>query len=162
MVDSATNNEHFATADTWHAAQAMLTFRPLQPRHTAGLGLQSLRVHIRDHKKRDVALGDRTLEAHYGAFVLSQARRGENEARRLALDVSYGSQPYEARIGSHEARVYELGPEVEPDDIDGRSPSVVTWSDGHMFYLVASAELPADTLIQIAGSLYFVRPAVSS
>ena len=54
----------------------------------------------------------------------------------------------------HEAMAYELGPEPEPDDIDGRMPAVVTWSDGEIFYLVASGELTVDWLLRIAGSLY--------
>jgi hypothetical protein len=68
----------------------MLTFQPLAPKHTAGLSLDSLRIHLRDHKLRDVPVGHRTLEAHYGSFVLSQARKGAKEARRLAIEVSYG------------------------------------------------------------------------
>src|SRR4030095_9785991 len=103
----------------------MLSFRPLVPKYTAGLRLQSIQIHVRDHKQRDLAIGERTLEAHYGSFVLSQARKGEQEARRRALTLSYGPAPREARIGGHDARVYELGPEPEPGDIDGRSPSVV-------------------------------------
>jgi hypothetical protein len=39
---------------------------------------------------RDVAIGDRSLEAHYGRFVLSQARKGVEESR-IALNVSYGA-----------------------------------------------------------------------
>lgn len=154
------SNPYFETADTWQDAERLLTFRPVVPRDTAGRDLQSLRIHIRDHKQRDLPVGDRTLEAHYGAFVLSEARRDEREALRLALSVSYGQGPVEARIGGHEARVYELGPEPEPDDIDGRSPAVVTWSDGGMFFLVASGELPAHTLIKIAVSLYAPPPPV--
>jgi hypothetical protein len=50
--------------------------------------------------------------------------------------------------------VYELGPEPPPDDIDGRSPSVVAWHDGEMFYLLASIEMAADVLVRIATSLY--------
>ena len=75
---------------------------------------------------------DRTLEAQYGAFVLSQTHRGAVEAKRLALKVSYGADPRAALIAGHEARVYELGPEPPPDDVEGRSPAVVAWSDGHL------------------------------
>lgn len=46
----------------------MLKFRPLEPRHTAGLRLQSIRIHVRDHKLRELSVDDRTLEAHYGSF----------------------------------------------------------------------------------------------
>jgi hypothetical protein len=49
---------------------------------------------------------------------------------------------------------YELGPEPAIDDIDGRAPSVVTWHDGEMFYLIASGQMSADDLIKIANSLY--------
>ena len=105
----------------------MLTFQPREPRYTAGLRLRSVRIHVRDHKLRELSINDRTLEAHYGGFVLSQARKGADEARRLALDVWYGNAGEWGRIAGHVARIYELGPEPAPDDIDGRSPAVVTW-----------------------------------
>lgn len=132
----------------------MLTFDPLEPAFTAKLRLQSLRIHVRDHKLRELSIADRTLEAHYGGFSLSQARRSAAEARRLALDVSYGRDPRDIQIAGHAGRVYELGPEPEPDDIDGRSPAVVVWHDGEMFYLVASGQMPASELFRIAISLY--------
>ena len=132
-------------------------FQPLEPRHTAGLRLQSIEIHVRDHKLRDLPIADRTLEAHYGAFVLSQSRKGATEARRLALDVPYGPASREARIAGHSARVYELGPDPPPDDIDGRNPSVVAWHDEDMFYLVASSTLPSDDLVRMAVSLYEKR-----
>ena len=50
--------------------------------------------------------------------------------------------------------MYELGPEPPPDDIDGRSPSVVTWHDVDMFYLIASGEMRSHDLVSIANSLY--------
>jgi hypothetical protein len=68
--------------------------------------------------------------------------------------VSYGRDPREARIAGHEARVYELGPEPEPDDIDGGREAVVVWHDVGMFFLVASREMASDELIEIAISLY--------
>ena len=144
---------HFAAVDTWAAAEAMLAFRPAVPTDTADCPLQTLEIHVRDHKDRELPVDDRTLEAHYGTFVLSQARRGWAEARRLALEVSYGSAPQEARILGRAGKVYELGPEADPADIDGRAPAVVVWCDREMFYLVASAELSAQTLIRIATSL---------
>jgi hypothetical protein len=150
----ANGNPHFLTAESWKSAEAMLTFRPCVPRRTAGLLLQALDIHVRDHKRRELPLGERTLEAQYGPFVLSQARRTEDEARRLVRDVSYGRDPREARIAGHEARVYELGPEPEPDDIDGRREAVVVWHDVGMFFLVASSEMASDELIRIAVSLY--------
>ena len=60
----------------------MLAFQPLEPAYTAGRRLRSLRIHVRDHKLRELPIHDRTLEADYGPFVLSQARRGVDEARR--------------------------------------------------------------------------------
>ena len=132
----------------------MLTFHPLEPEHTAGLRLQSIRIHVRDHKLRELAVGDRSLEAHYGGFVLSQARRSAAEARRLALDVSYGRAPRAAEIAGCAARVYELGSEPQLGDIDGRPPAVVVWHDGELFYLIASDEMPSDNLVRIALSLY--------
>ena len=149
-----TNNPHFETADSWQAAEAMLTFRPLSPKYTAGVALQSIQIYVRDHRQREIAIGDRTCEAHYGSFVVSQSRREENEARRLALEVSYGREPIVARILGHDGRIYELGPEPPPEDIDGRSPAVVTWHHGDMFYLVASSEMPSAELLKIAMSLY--------
>ena len=132
----------------------MLAFDPIEPRFTAGMALQSLRIHVRDHKRRELAVGARTLEAHYGSFVVSESKKGVDEARRLALDVSYGSAGRDARVGRCAARLYELGPVPPADDIDGRSPSVVTWHDREMFYLIASGELTVDVLLRIAASLY--------
>ena len=144
---------HFKAAASFQSARAMLTFDPVEPHFTAGMALQSLRIHVRDHKRRELAPGERTLEANYGSFVVSQSRKGIAEARRLALDVSYGSAGREARVGQCAARLYELGPVPPPDDIDGRSPSVVTWHDGEMFYLIASGELPAEVLLRVASSI---------
>ena len=147
-------NQHFASVPDLAAARGMLTFDPLEPTFTAGLEREGLRIFIRDHKLRDVAVSDRSLEAHYGRFVLSQSRKGVDEARRLALNVSYGRDPREAAIAGHPARIYELGPEPEPDDIDERMPSVVTWHDGEMFFLIASGEMPVEELVLIALSIY--------
>jgi hypothetical protein len=147
-------NQHFATVPDWEAARQMLTFQPFKPALTAGLERVNLRIFIRDHKLRDVTIGARTLEAHYGLFVLTQSRKGVEEARRLALDVSYGPNPREGAIAGRAARIYALGPEPEPDDIDGRMPSVVTWHYGEMFFFIASGEMPAEDLIPIAMSIY--------
>ena len=132
----------------------MLTFQPLEPKHTAGFRLQSIRIHVRDHKLRELSVDDRSLEAYYGGFVLSQARKGASEARRLAIAVPYGRAGRDAEIAGRAARAYELGPEPAADDIDGRSPSVVAWHDAEMFYLVASDEMSSDELVKIAMSLY--------
>jgi len=149
-----TGNQHFETARNWKAARALLTFDPVQPGYTAGLPLQSIRIHVRDHKLRELTVEERTIEAHYGGFVLSQARKGRAEARRLALDVPYGPAGSGVSIAGHPGRIYKLGPEPEPDDIDGRMPAVVVWHDGEMFYLIASGELPCDELTRIALSMY--------
>lgn len=151
------SNPHFETARSWKAARSMLPFQPLSPKHTAGLRLQAIRIHVRDYKMRELSVSDRTLEAYYGGFSLSQARKGAHEARRLALDVSYGRAGRDAQIAGCAARVYELGAEPPPDDIDGRSPAVVTWHDADMFYLIASDEISSDALVGIAISLYAGR-----
>lgn len=135
----------------------MLTFQPFEPTFAAGHELRSLRIFTRDHKMRELSVGERSLEAHYGPFVISQSRKGVEEARRLALDVSYGREPREGTIAGHAARIYELGPEPQPDDIDGRPPSVVVWHDGEMFFLIASGEMAVDELVPIAASMYASR-----
>ena len=147
-------DEHFHTAATWEEARTLLTFEPKQPHDTAGRTLQSLQVHIRDHKRRELAPEDRTLEAHYGTFVISQSQPGPEQARKWALTTSYGQTMREGKIAGRDARVYELGPEALADDIDGRSPAVVAWHDGPVFFLIASTELPAADLEQIARSMY--------
>jgi hypothetical protein len=43
---------------------------------------------------------------------------------------------------------------VPLDDPDGRSPAVVTWHDGEMHYLLASGEMEAVYLVEIATSMY--------
>jgi hypothetical protein len=149
-----TDNQYFASVADLKAAREMLTFAPIEPTFTAGLVREGLRIFIRDHKKRDLPVGDRTLESHYGRFVFTQSRKGVSEARRLALDTSYGQEPREAMIGGHAARVYELGPDPGPDDIDGRMPSVVTWHHDEMFFFMASHEMPVEELIPIAASMY--------
>jgi hypothetical protein len=122
-----TENPHFETASSWKMARAMLTFEPLKPAYTAGLHLQSIRIHVRDHKMR--VPGDWHLPYPTGAM-------GRTE--RLP-DVPHAS---------------ELGLEPPPDDIDGRSPAVVLWHDGELFYLVASGSMPSDELVRIANSIY--------
>ena len=152
-----TANQHFTGVSSWDAAHEMLTFQPFQPTFTASHELRSLRIYVRDHKMRELPIGERSLEVHFGRFVISQSRKGVEEARRLALDVSYGREPQEGAIAGHAARIYELGPEPEPGDIDGRPPSVATWHDGEMFFLIASGELPVADLIPIAASMYDPR-----
>jgi hypothetical protein len=135
----------------------MLTFEPIRPAETLGRALEGLRVHVRDHRQRDLPVGVRTLEAHYGTFVVSQARRPGGDAARLALEVSYGAAPREARVLGRPGRVYELGPEPPPDDVDGRSPAVVVWHEDDLCLLVASGELPVEDLLRVAASMHAPR-----
>lgn len=133
----------------------MIDFEPVAPVETAGRKLQSLAVFVRDHKFRELARQDRSLEVYYDGFSLSQSRKGNKEARRMALEVSYGRAPREALIVGHEGRVYERGPEPAAGDIDPRSPAVVVWCDADMFYLAASYTMDVDDLLFIAGSIYW-------
>lgn len=149
-----TDNPHFEAARSLKAARGTLGFSPREPSYTAGFDLKSLWIHVRDHKLRALPQEKRTLESHYGGFVLSQSQPGAEEARRLALVVSYGRVAREARIAACDARVYELGPEPADYDIDGRSPAVVAWHDVDRFYMIASDTLLADVLVRIAHSLY--------
>ena len=147
-------NPHFATADSWREAAKLLTFSPVEPRETAGYSLEALRIHVRDHRQRELPAAERTLEAHYGGFVLSECRSTERDARQKALEVRYGRDPREIDVSGHEGRSYEMGPEVPADDVDGRMPAVVSWADGEMHLLLASVELSAEALLRIAGSMY--------
>lgn len=148
------SNSHFETASSWKEAEALLTFQPLKPTQTEGFDLQSIAIYVRDYKHRELPVSERSLEVHYEGFVLTQVRSGEDEAKRQTLEVPYGREPIEARIAGHEARVYELGPEPEPGDIDPRNPAVVAWYDAEIFFLIASDALPSDALVRIAVSLY--------
>ncbi|MGE0360956.1 MAG: ankyrin repeat domain-containing protein [Vicinamibacterales bacterium] len=144
----------FLAPATWAEAAALLTFVPRAPADTRGRALVGLRVHVRDHRRRDLPRHLRTLEAHYDGFAVCQSCPGASAARRRALDVRYGSGATPIRVAGHEGRGYPLGPEVPPDDIDGRSAAVVTWPDGPMFHFVASTQLPLEDLERIATSLY--------
>jgi hypothetical protein len=153
MAETA-DNPHFETAESWKEAAAKVAFTPRRPQYTGGHGRQSIRVHVRDHRLRILPVSGRTLEAHYGALVLSQARPGPAEAGRRALAVSYGREPQEAEISGHAGQICELGPDPGPDDIDGRNPAVVTWHVDEMHYLIASAEMSTGVLLRIANSPY--------
>ena len=148
------SNPHFEFPRSWKEARKLVDFTPLEPAESLGCRLQSLAVFVCDHKRRELAVADRSLEAHYGDFVFSQALRGVEEARRLALEARYGLAPVESRIAGREGRIFELGPEPEAEDIDARSPAVVAWCDGEMFYLVASDRLPSADLLRVAESVY--------
>lgn len=147
-------NPHFESAADWADAAGRLTFVPLVPRLTAGPALKSLRIHVRDHRLRELAPDERTLEAYYGIFAFSQSRRTTEDARRAALEVSYGRDPRPLWILGREGKGYELGPVPEPDDLDPRAPSVVAWADGEMFYFLASGEMALSELIDVATSIY--------
>jgi len=147
-------NPHFAYPAGWPEAREMLDFEPAEPAYTAGLELTSLAVFVRDHRHRELPRNERSLEAHYGHFVFSQARRGRDQARRQALETRYGSEPHAGRVAGREARIHELGPEVEPGDSEPRDPAVIAWCDDEMFYLLASDRLDTDVLIAIAESVY--------
>jgi hypothetical protein len=152
-------SRHFASAPDWKAAARLVSFRPRRLDAQDGHQLRSLQVHVRDHRDREVPIGDRTLEAHFGAFVFSQSQHSAAEARRRALEVAYGPAATPGRVGGHEARFYELGPEPPPGDPDGRRPAVVTWYEDRMFFLLASSEVPREALLAIARSLYRSRTA---
>ncbi|MGD8350261.1 MAG: hypothetical protein PVI79_13525 [Gammaproteobacteria bacterium] len=149
-----TENPHFEYPENWQRAAGLVDFEPSEPGLTGGHDLHSLAVFVRDHEHRELPRAERSLEAHYGAFVLSQSRPGAGRARQLALETSYGNAPQAVRIAGREARRYELGPEPGREDPDPRSPAVLVWCDGDRFYLLASEILPADELIPIAESIY--------
>lgn len=138
---------HFVGVVDWAEAESRLGFRPLRPEADPTL----IRIHVRDHKSREV---EPTLEAQFGNYVLSQARRDPSEARRLAHDERYGLDPREIEIAGIDGVAYELGPVPDPDDIDPRPPAVVTWADDDVFVLLASDSMTASQLIEEARSLY--------
>ncbi len=148
------DNPHFASVISPEEAEAWVGYVPRLPSFTAGFELESIAIFVRDHKMREVPIGRRAVELHYGGFVVSQSRPGRVEARRLAIDVGYGQLPLVGQVVGHEARTYELGPVPEPDDIDPRSPSVIVWHDDEVFFLVASSELAVETLMEVAVSVY--------
>lgn len=147
-------NPHFISVESWAAAAAQLAFVPVEPGHTAGRTVESIRLHAYDHKRRELPIIDRTLEAHYGTFLVSQRATPDSAAAStLAIDTSYGADPRPATIGGNEARLYDHGPEPAPDDPDGRMPAVVVWADGAVFHLVTSHDVALDQLVQIAESI---------
>jgi len=60
-IDPNDKKPHFETASSWKAARAKLTFQPREPGYTAGLRLHSIRIHVRDHKLRDLSINDRLI-----------------------------------------------------------------------------------------------------
>jgi hypothetical protein len=153
MADEASNPQ-FASVASVDEAAGLLTFMPRQPRRTAGFECSGIRIFVRDHKLREVPREKRVVEFHYGGFMMSQSHPGPSEARRLAVALRYGPSSIEAQILGREGRIYELGPEPDPDDIDGRNPAVVTWHDDGIQYFVASDTLASSELIDIAMSIH--------
>jgi hypothetical protein len=146
-------NPHFVTVGSWQAAASMVGFRPRVPEYTAGYKLSSLAVWVKDHKLREVSRARRSLEAHYGGFMLAQSEPGQHEAAQLALETSYGRSFVPVSVAGRQGKSYPLGPPVGADDIDGRAPAVVVWADGARFFLLASGELEADVLLRVASTL---------
>jgi len=147
-------NPHFEFFDSWKAAGERVGYVPLIPRSSAGHPLERLALFVRDHRMREVPPGRQALEAHYGSFVFSQSRPGEEEARRRALEGRYGAEPQPVSLGGREGRAYERGPEPPSDDPDPRMPAVVAWADGPRFLLLASDQLELTELLTVAASLY--------
>jgi hypothetical protein len=149
------HNDHFDKAVDWAEAARLVDFEPRRPAFTAGFDLVSLAVHVMDHRKRRLPIGARSLEAHYGAFVIDQKRAASaTDAKRRALSTRYGAVAETVHVAGFERRGYALGPEPDPDDIDGMSPAVIVWSDGAMLYLVARDQLDEVILLRIASSMY--------
>lgn len=108
-----------------------------------------------NHRMQQLAIGERSLEAHYESFVIHQKQANSHAAaKEQAFSRSYGEDPESVLVAGHEAYSYALGPVPKPDDIDGRTPAVVVWPDGDMVYLVASEQLNARVLQRIATSMY--------
>lgn len=149
-----TANPYFEAAASWDEARQRLSFEPIEPKDTAGFELEALRIQVADIDHGELAPDNRSLEAFYGGFVLTQAEKGVVEARRWALEVSYGPDPDPVTVAGHPGMGYDLGPEPPPDDIDPRMPAVVTWHDDDRFFLLASATLETERLLDIALSLY--------
>lgn len=147
-------NPHFTEAATWDEARELVSFVPRIPAFSASRDLKRLAVHVMDHKKRDLPLDQRSLEAYYDGFIFSQAYKGRAKAKHEALEVSYGENPRVASIRGREGRVYDLGPMPPPGDIDPRPPAVVVWHDDGLLFLVASDTLVVQELLPIASSIY--------
>lgn len=152
---------HFRTVADWTEAAALVDFVPRRPRFTAGFRRSSLAVHVLDHHTRPLPIGRRSVEAHYGGFVVSQQRAASPPAAtRMALSTAYGSVATTVWVAGYEGRSYPLGPEPHPDDLDGRSPAVVVWAEDDRFYLVASDRLDEPVLLRVAASLQEEAPGV--
>lgn len=151
------DNPHFLFPASWEEAAKLVPFEPIAHDTVVGRELLSLAVFVRDHEHREVAPGERALEAHYEGFLFSQSQPGVEAARRRAYERSYGPDPRDIEIGGGGARLparaYDLGPEPEPDDPDPRMPAVVAWADGDRFFLLASEEMEVGELIEIGRTI---------
>lgn len=145
-----TEGSHFLEVADWSEAESRVGFAPLRPRAEP----TALRIHVRDHKLREV---EPTLEASFGSYSLSQGLRDPAEAKRLARVRRYGPAPVSVDVAGLEAVAYELGPMPDLGDIDPRLPAVVTWADDALFVLVASGSMACLELIEVARSLYPAR-----
>jgi hypothetical protein len=132
----------------------MVSFSPLVLRAPAGRPLKALRVFVRNNRGRWLPKTERTLDAFFEGFAFGQRQYPAKEARRRVSEFMLGRGPVDALIGGCEGRVCELGPEIAPDEIDGRNPAVVVWSDGPMFYLITSSSMSLADLLPIAEALY--------
>ncbi len=150
----------FAPVSSWKEGAELIGFAPRQPRDTLGIPLDSMHVFVRDHKQREVPVGERSLEVYYRrdptgpGFVLSQSRPGVQEARKRANERSYGQDGRSAEVAGKPARLFPLGPPVPDEDIDGRAPAVIVWQDEDRLILIASSSLEAGQLQRVADSLY--------
>ena len=75
------------------------------------------------------------------------------EGRELWL-LTIGPEPDRDVIAGRQGLIYQRGPAPDPDDIDGRLPAVITWHDGAVHRVVASAEPGTTEQIDIAMSIY--------
>ena len=141
---------HWAKPSDWEAAARWFGARPARPRDARGRAVQAFRVRLRDHRDRLLPVARRDLEVHFDDFVFTQVSVGAEEARRRALEWSYGPEPTEMRIGPHEGRGYERQPDPPDDDPDPPLPTVVTWAVAERHFLLASSTLSVAELIEVA------------
>ena len=145
---------HFEFPPNLEKARELVDFEPSMPAAASSGEVCSLAVFVRDHRQRELPRRERSLEAHFADFVLAQACPGAAQAKRQALETSYGRSSLELRVAGREARAFPLGPEPAAGDSDPRSPAVVAWCDGERFYLLASDSRDIAELLPIAESIY--------
>ncbi|MBT8404140.1 MAG: ankyrin repeat domain-containing protein [Gemmatimonadetes bacterium] len=144
---------HWAQPTDWEAAGRWFGATPARPRDTLGRTVQAFRVRLRDHRDRLLPAAGRDLEVHFDDFDFTQVSVGHEEARRRALEWSYGPEAMELRIGPHAGRGYERQPDPPEADPDPPLPTVVTWWVGERHFLLASATLAVAQLIEVAHSV---------